>query len=188
MFTVNFELVDGYFYNNQEVLFPQVKDEIKYGAKVVTVVYKNTLIKENISRLLEHPTFTPLLKPKAKLTQIFINTGSDAAKTELETFMEKMRDVLTSCLETIHRLYWLRPDEEDVSKNLRSQYSFEECLNNAISIAKIKMEILNLISNEQNLPSIQSALINREIENNNKKNSKKLGGKGESSIKRSVGK
>jgi len=187
MFSINFDLVNGYFYDSV-ITFPLAKDIVKSKSgnnKEASWFYGNNLVQKNINILLEHPSFSQLMKSRNDLSEIFINTGTDTAKNALEKLMNNIIDVLTSCLQKMHELYWLKTDKDE-SKRVRSQYIFDECLNNAISIAKTKFEVLNLISNDQALPSIESTLINRSVEDIIKNNTKKLGGKSESTIKKSI--
>jgi len=187
MFSINFDLVNGYFYDS-EISFPLASEKVisKSGNnKEASWIYGNKLVQTNINILLEHPAFSQLMKSRKDFSEIFMNTGTDPAKNALEKLMNNIIDVLTSCLLKMHELYWLKTDVDE-SKRVRSQYSFDECLNKAISIAKTKFEVLNLISNDQALPSIESTLINRSVEDIIKDNTKKFGGKSEATIKKSV--
>jgi len=188
MFSVNFDLVNGYFYY-YTFSDPPTEEKVisKSGNnKEAKWIYQNELVKTNVNILLEHPSFSELMKSRRDFSEIFMNTGTDPAKNALEKLMNNIIEVLTSCLETMHNLYYLLPTTSRVGKNLRSQYSFDECLNKAINIAKTKFEVLNLISNEQAFPSIESTLINRSVEDIIKDNTKKFGGKSEATIKKSV--
>jgi len=119
---------------------------------------------------MDHPTFLPLLETKAKLIQIFKSVKSEESERTLVNFMTNAIEILTETLRLAHCLYW-----KDDAQRIRSRYTFEECIQISTDFAKLKLEVLNIVTDSQNNNAIQSTVINSQLRDIARNNIRSLG-------------
>jgi len=179
MLTINFKLDDGYyFYPSTDAklnaAFPNafvVREEITTADKIARWTVPSTeYVKFNMYLLLEHPSLSQLLEKKVKLINTFKATNSNEAKNALENFMKNVMGILKEILKTCHELYWL-----DTTNKIRSQYSFEECLQRGIDFGYEKLKIMNIITEINQPIGIASTIIESQVDEKVRSSKKKMG-------------
>jgi len=134
-------------------------------------------LQTNVYRLMEHPKLSELLVKRANLMKIYKTTKSAESKDALEKYMGSTTIALAEILETAHRLYFV-----DDKNYIRSEHSFEYCMNKAIDAGYQRLLIMKLLFNVDNPSGILSTQINNQLSNIVTDNYRNLGGRTEDAI------
>jgi len=187
MFTINFELYQGYYFYSpttaQETDIFTEREEAKETVQIPDkkaaswYIAAPSFVRTNIYRLIDHPRLKELLEKRAKLIQTFRATNSDEAKEAVENFMKTIIGVLREILKTCHNLYWL-----DAATKKRSQFSFEECLEKAVDFGYEKLKIMNIITDITQPASILSTIIDKDYNDKIRQTKKSMGYKESSTM------
>jgi len=111
-----------------------------------------------------------LLEKKVKLINTYKATKSVEAKNAVIKFMNNVIDILKEILKTCHELYWL-----DAPNKIRSQYSFEECLERGIDYGYEKLKIMNIITEINQPIGIASTIIDSQVDEKVRSAKKRMG-------------
>jgi len=172
MFTVNLDFDnDGHFYADNA----DAEETITVNAGLATEKkakwnIPDGIVRINIYRLMEHPSFQQLLEARLKFIKNFQLAKSDESKSALEEFMKNTVEILKDVLSIAHRQYW-----KDSAAKLRSPYSFNECISTGINAGVEKLQILNMITDIKLSSGISSTIINGQMDDILRKNIKSLG-------------
>jgi len=188
---VNLSLLAGhYFYpptaneadhlsltNKFEVVEINGGDPARWGRPNAEYLY------DNVYLLMEHPRLNDALRKKVTFVNSFLATKSDQSRTALQEYMNNIIEIMLDILKFTHRQYWYVTKNNtgdmlngvDTDDPIRSQYDFNQCLNEAIDVMKDKLELLNIITDIQNPYAISASQIDRQVKDNIKQAEKALG-------------
>jgi len=138
---------------------------------------------DNVYLLMEHPRLNDALRKKVTFVNSFLATKSDQSRTALQDCMNNIIEIMLDILKFTHRQYWyitknntgVMLDGVNTDDPIRSQYDFNQCLNEAIDVMKDKLDLLNIITDIQNPYAISASQIDRQVKDNIKQAEKALG-------------